>query len=83
VSADSLVKRFRSRELLNHAAVAELAETVGSFSTMEEFQTFYGKCVTADDELDVPFINRNLILSRNIWQSNYQKLLAAEKAPQS
>lgn len=69
-----LVQRFRSRELLNRSALEELESYVGNILKMDEFQDFYGKCVLLGDELDVPFINRNLHISRNIWQMNRRRL---------
>lgn len=82
---ERFAKRFKSRELLNRSGILELTALVEGLSNLEEFQDFYGKCVQPEDALDVPFINRNLLVTRSIWQSNYQRLLAASKSetPQS
>lgn len=83
MSSEDLVKRFRSRQQLDRSGISELAAHVESISKMEEFQTFYGECVRAEDPLDVPFINRNLLSTRTIWQSNYQRILDVSEASQS
>lgn len=77
-SKELLAKQFASRSLLDYAALTNLASVVGSFSNMEEFQNFYGMCVGTEDPLNVPFINRNLLATRAIWQSNYDRLLKVQ-----
>lgn len=70
----SFVKRFRTREVLNHLGLVELDDLLGTLKDLNEFQAFYGECARLDEPMDSPFINRNLLVSKQIWQQHFQRL---------
>ena len=76
---DEIAKKFSRRSLLSHNDVEHLHDVLASIDEMDDFQTLYARCVDVDD-LTMPFVNRNLVISRAAWQSNYQRLTQKNSA---
>ena len=68
---------FRMRSLMDHSSLNMLSELLGSFSSFQELIDFQSECFASSDPMDVPFVNRNFQISRNLWVANSDRLRAS------
>lgn len=71
---NDIVSIFQSRAPLNHDAIRRLSEELSAIKTLEEFKILFESCSKVENELDLPFINRKLSRTSDIWRSKFQRL---------